>query len=86
MQKKRHPQSERPTAGEPDLSVPAGAPLWVTAELMEKTYRTWQPFYKQQLIPDELLAIIMSVGRLVDVLSSGDSHETVRRLGESEQP
>lgn len=69
-----------------NMGVPAGAPLWVTSELMEKTYRTWQPFYKNQLIRDDLIEIIMSIGRLVDVLSSGESHETVRRIGPGKQP
>ena len=69
----------------PPLTVPAGAPQWVTVELIEHTIRVWQPFYSDQLIPDDALEIIMSVGRIVDVLSGGD-HETVHRPGTVQQP
>ena len=68
MRKKSRLKTELKAAREPDLSVPPGAPSWVTVELMRETFRTWQPFYEKALIPEELLAIIMSVGQLVDVL------------------
>jgi hypothetical protein len=78
----RHPdRSPKP----PPLTVPVGAPQWVTVELIEHTIRVWQPFYPDQLIPDDALEIIMSVGRIVDVLS-GDDHETVRRSSTGQQP
>ena len=56
------------------------APDWITPELIEKTLRTWQPYYDEPLIPEDALEIISSVGRLFDVLS-GDSNETVCRSG-----
>ncbi len=68
------------------FAVPGGAPPWVTPELIEHTLRVWQPFYRDQLIPDDALEIIMGMGRMVDVLSSGEGHETIRRTGESQQP
>ncbi len=34
----------------PPLTVPAGAPQWITVELLEHTIRIWQPFYPDQLI------------------------------------
>lgn len=55
------------------------APDWITAELVEETLRVWQPFYEEQLIPADALEIITGVGRLLEVFSVGDSHETVRR-------
>jgi hypothetical protein len=56
----------------PVIQVPADAPPWVSAELIEQTLRTWQPYYQTTLTPEVALYIIMSVGRLFDVLSRGD--------------
>lgn len=49
--------------------VPAGAPDWITAELIEATIRTWQPYYKEVLTPEEAVTMILTVGRLYDALS-----------------
>ncbi len=70
----------------PAAAVPPGAPAWVTAELIEHTLRVWQPFYADQLIPEDALGIIMSVSRMVNELSSGDSHEAIRRTRTGKQP
>lgn len=70
----------------PAAAVPLGAPAWVTAELIEHTLRVWQPFYEDQLIPEDALEIIMSVDRVSDLLSSGGRHETIRSPGSREQP
>jgi hypothetical protein len=78
-------QSDRSRKALP-LTLPAGAPQWVTIELIEHTIRVWQPFYRDQSIPADALEIIMSVGQMVEVLSSGGDHETVRRVGSREQP
>lgn len=56
----------------PVIQVPAGAPAWVSPELIELTLRTWQPHYQTVLTPEDAVYIIMSVGRLFDVLSRGD--------------
>lgn len=77
--------TNRPTkepVADPDAVARAlsGAPDWVTPELLEKTLRTWQPFYEEPLIAEDALEMIMGVGRLLDVIS-GDSHETVCRPG-----
>jgi len=50
--------------------VPAGAPDWITAELIDATIRTWQPFYKDVLTVDDAVTILVDVGRLFDALSS----------------
>ncbi len=68
------------------VTVPAGAPPWVTPELIEHTLRVWQPFYEDQLISEDALEIIMSVDRVSDLLSSGGCHETIRSTGSREQP
>ena len=51
--------------------VPAGAPDWITPELVEATIRVWQPYYEAILTPDEAVTMILNVGRLYGVLSSG---------------
>jgi hypothetical protein len=51
------------------LAVPAGAPRWVTPELLADTLRVWQPYYGS-LTSQDALAIIMNVGSLFDVLRS----------------
>lgn len=65
--------------------VPAGAPSWVTAELIELTLKTWQPFYSHQLIESDALEMIAGVDRLFGVVSRGRSNEAVRGAGESQQ-
>ena len=51
----------------PALAVPAGAPRWVTPELLADTLRVWQPYYGN-LTPQDALSIILNVGNLFDVL------------------
>jgi hypothetical protein len=51
----------------PALAVPAGAPRWVTPELLADTLRVWQPYYGN-LTPQDALSIIMDVANLFDVL------------------
>lgn len=51
--------------------VPDGTPDWITAELIELTIRVWQPFYDEVVTPEEAVTMILNVGRLYGVLSSG---------------
>ena len=53
--------------------VPAGTPDWITAELIERTIRVWQPYYQAVLTPEEAITMIQSVGRLYQALSSGSA-------------
>lgn len=53
--------------------LPAGTPDWITAELIEQTIRTWQPYYATILTPEEAVTMIQTVGRLYQALSSGSS-------------
>lgn len=53
--------------------VPAGAPDWITQELIEATIRVWQPYYAEILSPEEAVEMIQSVGRLFQALSSDSS-------------
>ena len=51
------------------LPVPAGAPRWVTPELLADTLRVWEPYYGS-LTPQDGLNIILNVSNLFDVLRS----------------
>ncbi|NUQ61174.1 MAG: hypothetical protein HUU20_01720 [Pirellulales bacterium] len=53
----------------PVIAVPAGAPRWVTPELLADTLRVWRPYYPN-LTPQEGLSIILNVTNLFDVLRS----------------
>lgn len=66
--------------------VPEGAPPWVTPELIAHTLRVWQPFYQAQLIPEDALEIIMSVGRITELLASADGNEAICSVSKGQQP
>jgi hypothetical protein len=51
--------------------LPAGTPDWITSELVEQTIRVWQPYYGPVVTPEDAVTMILNVGRLFDVLSSG---------------
>jgi predicted hotdog family 3-hydroxylacyl-ACP dehydratase len=55
----------------PRTDPPAGAPVWVTAELIAQTIRVWQPYYRLPLNPEDALAMILDVCRLVRVVAQG---------------
>ncbi len=73
-------------AGASPAVVPAGAPAWVTAELISKTILVWQPFYENPLTSDDALAMIMNVAVLWDTFAGECRHETVRCPGPRQQP
>ena len=64
-------------------TVPAGAPAWVTPELIANTLDTWQPYYGNSLTSLDALEILMTVTRLFDRLDLTDA-ETVYRISESQ--
>jgi len=53
----------------PSVAIPAGAPRWVTPELLADTLRVWEPYYGS-LTPQDGLNIILNVSNLFDVLRS----------------
>jgi hypothetical protein len=67
-------------------SVPAGAPSWVTAELIAQTMLVWQPYYENPLTIDDALAMIMSVAVLWETFAGERRHETICRPGPRQQP
>lgn len=60
----------KPQPGKPSM-VPAGAPSWITGELIQQTLRVWQPYYATPLTLDDALAMLLNVGRLCGELSKG---------------
>lgn len=70
---RRYSKRSLPSSDAEVRSVPPGAPDWVTADLIEKTIRVWQPYYADPLTPEDALAIIQSVGRLIEVFSEEET-------------
>ncbi len=68
------------------VAVPAGAPSWITADLIARTIQVWQPFYENPLTIDDALAMIMNVAVLFEKLAGERHHEAVRRPGPRQQP
>ena len=63
----------------PSLTVPAGAPRWVTPELLADTLRVWRPYYGN-LTSHDALSIISNVGNLFDVLRRSNRDEEIVAL------
>lgn len=61
--------TERQRAEPATVRVPAGAPTWITPELIAQTLRVWQRYYEKPLTPEDALEIITSAGRLMDALA-----------------
>jgi hypothetical protein len=67
--------------------VPAGAPPWITPELLEATLETWQPHYDKPLTSEDALEILLNVDHLLAVLEdSGNDQNEIRRAGPRLQP
>jgi hypothetical protein len=71
MPRRRPKLDVQPQQHTEKYSVPAGAPSWVTAELIGETIRVWQPYYADRLTVDDALAMILNVAGLCDVLAEG---------------
>lgn len=65
--------------------IPAGAPSWVTADLIERTIKIWQPFYTNPLIPEDALEMIMGVDQLFSVVSRTTNNEEICGTRKSQQ-
>ena len=68
-QSKEHRTSPPDDSISKAVALPPGTPRWISPELIAETLQTWQPYYQEPLTPEEAVAIIKSVGRLVDVLT-----------------
>lgn len=65
-QAKLEPEDRR---GDAPIAVPAGAPEWITPELIRLTVKVWQPYYAELLTPDDAVTIVQNAGRLFGHLS-----------------
>jgi hypothetical protein len=61
-------QNQSPTPV-PNRRVPAGAPEWVTPDLIERTINVFQPKYNEPLTPELSLEIILNTVHLFDLLT-----------------
>lgn len=52
------------------LTVPSGAPDWVTPDLLAHTLDVWQPYSRTELSVDDAMEILLNVGQLMRVLSN----------------
>lgn len=71
-------------AREPQLTLPAGTPAWITSDLVSRTIFTWQPYYREPLDVEQAIDMILAVGRLTEVMSE-PHHETFRCPSTSQQ-
>lgn len=52
--------------------LPPGTPDWITPELLIQTRQVWEPRYSNPLTDQDVLEILLTVGRLFDLV--GDLH------------
>jgi len=48
--------------------LPAGTPTWISAELVEMTLKTWQPYYRKLLTIDDAIGIIRDTSLIFQIL------------------
>ena len=86
------PRSKRQVRRQPvpneQVAVPAGAPSWITAQLLQATIETWKPHYERPLTPEDALEILLNVDHFLAVLleDSGNDQKEVRRSGPRLKP
>lgn len=56
------------TAPSAKITLPPGAPAWITPALFADTIATWQPYQAEPLTPDDVLEILLNTGNLVSIL------------------
>jgi hypothetical protein len=83
------PRDRRPpsTSSLPSSTRPAGAPAWVTEELLAETVAAWQPYYAEDLTVEDALEILLAAGRLFEALGDAEHEEKqVSGSGSRQQP
>lgn len=50
-----------------------GCPAWITPALIAETIRVWQPYYSEPLTTEDAVAMLQTVGRLLETLSRESS-------------
>lgn len=66
----RNQQSDCQSREDATCVIPAGTPDWITADLIEATIRTWQPYYQTPLSTEDAIEMIRNAGLLFNVLAS----------------
>ena len=67
------------------IRVPAGAPAWITTQLIAETLQAWQPHYKRPLTAADAFEILLDTGRLMDLLEEVDD-ESISGAGTCVEP
>ena len=81
------PTSPPTTSPSPPSTRPAGAPAWVTEELLADTVAAWQPYYAEDLTAADALEILLVAGRLFEALGDVQHEEKqVPGSGSCQQP
>jgi hypothetical protein len=87
------PRSKRQDGRQPapnkQVAIPAGAPSWITSQLLQATIESWQPHYERPLTPEDALEILLNVDSLLAFLeNSGDEKDCkeIPRVGPRLQP
>lgn len=65
---RNHVGSVEQRIGASATALPAGTPEWITPELVSLTRKVWEPRYGRPLPLEEAITIVLSVGRLFDLL------------------
>lgn len=60
-----------------NVTLPAGAPAWITVEVLTDTLESYQPLYTEPMTVDEALGILINFGNVLSVLK-GDGREKVK--------
>ena len=56
-------------ATEPTGDTWVSVPKWVTPALLAATREVWQPYYDLALTEEDVLEILLGVGRLMEIIS-----------------
>lgn len=59
---------DKPSNKEAVTRVPAGAPAWVTEELIQDTLDTWQSHFQKTLTPEDALEMLVDATNLMEFL------------------
>lgn len=72
LQSPTNSNKDIPSEKQPDgtrFELFAGKPAWITHELLDETLKTWQPYYKEKLSPQDAFEILQNMGRMFDILN-----------------
>lgn len=50
------------------MTVPSGAPAWITSSLIGATIQVWQPYYNEPITNEVAVEMLLRVGQLFGTL------------------